>query len=191
MEDYATLLQRAKAAGIYTREVFDSLHAHFRATDSLGTAWSVGIDSHRWHCRVSGSWIPGQPPPDLQLEQEVMQMLEDLRQRLPPPQAPPEPERPCPRCSKPIRLDARFCSHCGAGAEQTPGLRCPRCGEPVPSGAVFCDRCGTQVHAAPQPTAPQPPPPPQPPEPRCSRCGRPARPGLRFCTSCGGPVIGG
>lgn len=51
----------------------------------------------------------------------------------------------CPSCGQPMRPEAKFCLHCGAGAmqhgqpEPTP---CPYCRQPMRPGARFCSVCG-------------------------------------------------
>ena len=59
----------------------------------------------------------------------------------------------CPRCGKPIRAGARFCSYCGAKAEPPAEVappaepRCPNCQAPVRPGARFCGACGHELDA--------------------------------------------
>ncbi|MCD8218367.1 MAG: zinc ribbon domain-containing protein [Clostridiales bacterium] len=53
----------------------------------------------------------------------------------------------CKSCGQRIRIDAKFCNHCGkkAGADPEPALKCPGCGSIVKSGQKFCKRCGTKL----------------------------------------------
>jgi hypothetical protein len=82
--------------------------------------------------------------------------------------------------------------------------RCPKCEKPIRPGAKFCTFCGHVIQAGPAtPTPAATPPPGSPPESGrpaagkpaesgffCQHCGAPNRPGAKFCTSCGkSPLI--
>jgi hypothetical protein len=57
--------------------------------------------------------------------------------------APPDDEtEACPSCGKPVRVDAKFCDHCGKPL--TAG-DCVKCGAALRPEAKFCDACGTAV----------------------------------------------
>jgi ribosomal protein L40E len=85
----------------------------------------------------------------------------------------------CPKCEKPIRPGAKFCTFCGH---------------------VIQDGTGAPAPAATPPPGRTPPPPPGPGRPQagkpvaekpaegnvfCQHCGAANRPGAKFCTSCG------
>jgi hypothetical protein len=81
--------------------------------------------------------------------------------------------------------------------------RCPKCEKPIRAGAKFCTFCGHVIQDVPVTPAPAatpspgrtPTPPPGPGKPEagksgegnffCQHCGAPNRPGAKFCTSCG------
>jgi len=48
----------------------------------------------------------------------------------------------CPTCGKPVRVDAKFCDHCGKSLELA---KCVKCNASLRSEATFCDNCGTAV----------------------------------------------
>lgn len=48
---------------------------------------------------------------------------------------------PCPKCNKPVPLNAKFCPECGTAQQ----LKCPQCGQPVEGGAKFCPECGKSL----------------------------------------------
>ena len=67
----------------------------------------------------------------------------------------PETAGECPRCGKPLQVDAEFCAFCGAPVR--PQIRvCPKCSTVALPGAEFCPRCGTALdlnpHGLPSPS---------------------------------------
>lgn len=49
----------------------------------------------------------------------------------------------CPKCNKPLRPGAKFCTACGQKIESAEA--CPECGAELRPGAKFCTRCGTKI----------------------------------------------
>ncbi len=60
----------------------------------------------------------------------------------------------CPKCNKPLREGAKFCTACGQKIEITSANSCPKCGYALKEGAKFCTKCGHKLlSTAPQPVA--------------------------------------
>lgn len=60
----------------------------------------------------------------------------------------------CPKCNKPLREGAKFCTACGQKIELTSVNSCPKCGYALKEGAKFCTKCGHKLlSATPQPVA--------------------------------------
>jgi len=49
---------------------------------------------------------------------------------------------PCPYCSTPVAVGAKFCPSCGKSLQ---GVRCSKCGATNDVGSRFCKECGTQL----------------------------------------------
>ncbi|HSE50332.1 MAG TPA: NAD(P)-binding domain-containing protein [Terriglobales bacterium] len=73
---------------------------------------------------------------------------------------PPRPQRPCPRCAKPMEKSVAFCPHCGAAMamwivhqapQQTASVPGGKAGAPKPViNASLCIGCGSCVHVCPE-----------------------------------------
>jgi hypothetical protein len=48
----------------------------------------------------------------------------------------------CPSCGKPVRIESKFCDHCG---KPVGGAVCGKCGASLRLDAKFCDSCGNAV----------------------------------------------
>lgn len=94
----------------------------------------------------------------------------------------------CPSCGTQLKLQARFCEHCGADAssaalrrpiradyetKMSEPARCAGCGGDLHPGDRFCERCGKQVERV------------QLRRPKCVVCGTPLEDDAVFCVSCG------
>lgn len=94
----------------------------------------------------------------------------------------------CPSCGTQLKLQARFCEHCGADAssaalrrpiradyetKMSEPARCAGCGGDLHPGDRFCERCGKQVERV------------QLRRPKCVVCGAPLEDDAVFCVSCG------
>ena len=60
----------------------------------------------------------------------------------------PGTEGNCPKCGKPLQVDAEFCAFCGARVKQEPVV-CPRCATVALPGAKWCPKCGAPLEGAP------------------------------------------
>ncbi len=60
------------------------------------------------------------PPKRTLTETAVMRILGEADQLPAPPEAPQKTRRPCPRCSKPISINANVCEHCKCYAGKMP-----------------------------------------------------------------------
>ncbi len=78
----------------------------------------------------------------------------------------------CPACHTEVKLDARFCPHCGESL--VAGERCQTCESPLAPDAKFCSRCGTPVGVT---------------ERVCPNCQAKLPAGSRFCMECGERVV--
>ena len=81
MERCAKALLAATQSKNITEEEFKRLHARFRAQDSNGATWTIGIQSLRWHHLVAGQWVPGQPPDTLLINDDILDALLRLSAR--------------------------------------------------------------------------------------------------------------
>ena len=52
-------------------------------------------------------------------------------------------ERKCIKCGQSLKLEAEFCSECGA--KQPKMIQCPKCGRGYEEGIAFCSECGTKL----------------------------------------------
>jgi len=218
MEAAARALQSAKAAQALPLEQFDALHARFRAEDSNGTTWTVGVHSAKWHRLENGNWVPGDPPARFEMDASMLSSLRALapQQSQPaPPAAPPVASgAKCAACGAALAAKDRFCPKCGSRVEEPKPPKCAACGELLRPGMAFCPNCGQRA-GAPPPVAASPKPPPliaagpkqsnktppvksaveialqKPPAPaptHCAACGQPLKPGAKFCRGCGKKV---
>ena len=111
MERCAKALLAATQSKNITEEEFKRLHARFRAQDSNGATWTIGIQSLRWHHLVAGQWVLGQPPDTLLINDDILDAL--LRLSAPAPDL-------CPRCHTALKPGHTFCSACGQSLESPP-----------------------------------------------------------------------
>lgn len=55
----------------------------------------------------------------------------------------------CQKCGAPFKIDAVFCSKCGARVKEEKAkpeeIKCANCGNKLDEGALFCDNCGAKV----------------------------------------------
>ncbi|HFC49694.1 MAG TPA: zinc-ribbon domain-containing protein, partial [Thermofilum sp.] len=49
----------------------------------------------------------------------------------------------CPKCGRPVPMDAIFCPYCGYRFPQS--RKCPYCGREIPADSVFCPYCGKKL----------------------------------------------
>jgi hypothetical protein len=152
MEAFARALETTKNSKELPAEQFNALHANFRAEDTAGGVWTVGIHTAKWHRLEQGKWAPGNPPESLALDEQVLEALQTLAP-LPKVNQPGEREATpggmaCSRCGIRIKPGKKFCPGCGAPATGSPvarvAQRCPRCGQTVAAGKKFCSSCGQQ-----------------------------------------------
>lgn len=73
----------------------------------------------------------------------------------------------CDECHGEVRIDARFCAHCGH--QMVVIKKCPSCDKNVTAQAKFCSSCGLEVGA----------------ELHCTQCDTKLPAGTRFCFHCG------
>lgn len=63
----------------------------------------------------------------------------------------------CPKCNKPLREGAKFCTACGHKIAQLEEPKvsnsCPQCGATLREGAKFCTKCGYKLSSAVAPSA--------------------------------------
>jgi hypothetical protein len=95
-------------------------------------------------------------------------------------------EENCTLCGNPLKINAKFCTNCGAkvvaGANaipNTPENIC-ECGAELKSGVKFCTTCGKKVQPVVESTVRK--------ENTCD-CGAEYKVGAKFCTSCGKSLV--
>ena len=76
----------------------------------------------------------------------------------------------CPDCHGEVKMDSRFCSHCGH--QMVVIRKCTRCNKNITATAKFCSSCGLNLSA----------------ELHCSNCRTKLPPGTKFCFNCGEPA---
>ncbi len=78
IQGYAQVLARALDAGIFSTDDFRKMHARFKARDDQGVIWSLGLQSGEWHRQEGSQWVPGDPPPRLEIEAGLIETLRSL-----------------------------------------------------------------------------------------------------------------
>ena len=74
----------------------------------------------------------------------------------------------CIKCAEKIKLNAKFCSECGAKQAEV----CPKCGKDVAKNAKFCPECGESLRK----------------EIKCKNCNTVIKKTTKFCPECGTKV---
>ncbi len=83
----------------------------------------------------------------------------------------------CPKCSKPVRIGAKFCGSCGA---EMPGT--------IPLSQVNVPIPTPEPEVEPAPVPPAEMEEAVPAKPLCPHCGKEVREGAKFCNFCGKPI---
>jgi hypothetical protein len=117
MEVFAQLLETVKQQQTLSTEEFNNLHAQFHDEDARGVRWTVGIQTRNWHRREQGKWLPGAPPEELQVNEEIATALWELLSKqwsATSSSTPPAKNAVCNRCGAQLKPGTRFCQACGS-----------------------------------------------------------------------------
>jgi hypothetical protein len=78
VEQLALRLRRAAKRGVLTEAQYRRLHLSFYVRDSLGRAWTVGLESGGWSRSEAGRWTADAPPADFMVSTELFAELSAL-----------------------------------------------------------------------------------------------------------------